>query len=207
VFNFDALMKEQLLGAFLISLLHGLIPSHWLPMVSIAKHQGWNLQKTIRHSFMLAMAHAISTILIGLVIATQSNLFIDVHAEWFKWLPASLLIGMGIWFLYRHHKHHHFHIHEESSGPEFRIWPLLLAMFLSPCLEIEGFYFSLGIEGWSGIVLLSLIYLITTLASMLVWIWIAYKGLEKINAHKWTHSAGILTGVVLILSGLLFLLD
>jgi putative Mn2+ efflux pump MntP len=200
-------MREQLLGAFLISLLHGLIPSHWLPMVSIAKHQGWNLQKTLRFSFMLAMAHAISTILIGLVIATQSNLFIDVHATWFKWLPAGLLMGLGFWFLYRHHKHHHFHIHGAGSGSEFSIWPLLLAMFLSPCLEIEGFYFSLAFEGWQWIAFLSLIYLLTTLGSMLAWIWIAYKGLEKINAHRWTHNAGILTGIVLILSGLLFLLD
>jgi putative Mn2+ efflux pump MntP len=200
-------MKEQLLGAFIISLLHGLIPSHWLPMVSIAKHQGWNLQKTLRFSFLLAMSHAVSTILIGLVIATQSTLFVNVHASWFKWIPASLLAGLGIWFLYRHHKHHHFHIQNDSQDNIFRIWPLLLAMFLSPCLEIEGFYFSLAFEGWLWIAILSLIYLITTLGSMLAWIWIAYKGLEKINAHRWTHSAGILTGVVLILSGLLFLLD
>lgn len=199
-------MKEQLLGAFLISLLHGLIPSHWLPVVSIAKQQGWNLQKTIRQSFLLVMAHAISTILIGIVFATQSNIFIDVHASWFKWLPSSLLAGMGIWFLYRHHKHHHFHIHGEGKLNTFSIWPLLLAMFLSPCLEIEGFYFSLSFEGWTGIAILSAVYLTTTLASILAWIWIAYKGLEKINAHRWTHSAGIITGVVLILSGLLILL-
>lgn len=200
-------MEEQLLGAFLISLLHGLIPSHWLPLVSISKQQGWNIQKTLRFSFLLALAHAFSTILIGVLIAAQSNLIIDVHANWFKWLPASLLMGMGIWFLYRHHKHHHFHLQKEASGSAFSIWPLLLAMFLSPCLEIEGFYFSLAFEGWTEIAFLSLVYLITTLGSMLAWIWIAYKGLEKINAHRWTHNAGILTGVVLILSGLLFLLD
>jgi len=199
-------MKEQLLGAFLISLLHGLIPSHWLPVVSIAKQQGWNLPKTLRLSFLLAITHAISTMLIGIVIATQSNLFIDVHASWFKWLPATLLFGMGIWFLYRHHKHHHFHIHGEGKLNTFSIWPLLLAMFLSPCLEIEGFYFSLSFEGWTGIAILSAVYLTTTLVSILAWIWIAYKGLEKINAHRWTHSAGIITGVVLILSGLLILL-
>jgi len=199
-------MKEQLLGAFLISLLHGPIPSHWLPVVSIAKQQGWNLPKTLRLSFLLAITHAISTMLIGIVIATQSNLFIDVHASWFKWLPATLLFGMGIWFLYRHHKHHHFHIHGEGKLNTFSIWPLLLAMFLSPCLEIEGFYFSLSFEGWTGIAILSAVYLTTTLASILAWIWIAYKGLEKINAHRWTHSAGIITGVVLILSGLLILL-
>ena len=120
-------MKEQLLGAFLISLLHGLIPSHWLPMVSIAKHQGWNLQKTLRFSFLLAMSHAVSTILIGLVIATQSNLFVNVHASWFKWIPASLLAGLGIWFLYRHHKHHHFHnttlIRMLFSGYGLCYWP------------------------------------------------------------------------------------
>jgi len=200
-------MKEQLLGAFLISLLHGPIPSHWLPVVSIAKQQGWNLPKTLRLSFLLAITHAISTMLIGIVIATQSNLFIDVHASWFKWLPATLLFGMGIWFLYRHHKHQHSHIDGESKLTNFSIWPLLLAMFLSPCLEIEGFYFKMSSEGWPGIVILSAVYLTTTLASILVWICIVYNGLERINAHRWTHSAGILTGIVLILSGILFMID
>jgi len=200
-------MKEQLLGAFLISLLHGLIPSHWLPMVSIAKQEGWNLQKTLIRTFLLAMAHAVSTILIGILIATESNLMIDVHAGWFKWLPATLLTGMGIWFLYRHHKHHHFHINPAQPKGSFSIFPLLLAMFLSPCLEIEGFYFSMAKEGWFWIGLLSAVYLLTTLISMLAWIWLAYRGLEKINSHRWTHSSGILTGIILIVSGLLFLLD
>jgi threonine/homoserine/homoserine lactone efflux protein len=62
-------------------------------------------------------------------------------------------------------------------------------------------------EGWFWIGLLSAVYLLTTLISMLVWIWLAYRGLEKINSHRWTHSSGILTGIILIVSGLLFLLD
>lgn len=200
-------MKEQLLGAFLISLLHGLIPSHWLPILSIGQQHAWSQRKTLWIAFQLAMAHAISTIMIGVLIATQSHWLHTISPQWFKWMPAIILMGLGVWFLYRHHKHHHFHINPTLASGNFSIFPLLLAMFLSPCLEIEGFYFSMVKEGWFWIAVLSVVYLITTLISMLLWIWLAYRGLEKINAHRWTHSSGIITGIVLIVSGILFLLD
>ncbi len=120
------------------------------------------------------------------------------------WVPAVLLISLGIWFIYRHYQHHHFHLQErsESNNP---VWPIVVAMFLSPCLEIEGYFFTLGTAGWYWVALLSGFYFITTVLSMMVWVWLAYKGAERIDAHKWTHNAGIITGLVLVISGFLFL--
>jgi len=47
-----------------------------------------------------------------------------------------------------------------------------------------------------------LMYSIITIAGMLIWIRIVYKGLLKLNWHKWEHNAGIITGLVLIITGI-----
>jgi hypothetical protein len=33
-------MTEQLIAAFIISVLHGFIPGHWLPFIALAKKLG-----------------------------------------------------------------------------------------------------------------------------------------------------------------------
>ena len=39
---------------------------------------------------------------------------------------------------------------------------------------------------------------------MLIWVGIALRGLQKLDWHAWEHNAGLITGIVLIVSGLLF---
>ena len=46
-------------------------------------------------------------------------------------------------------------------------------------------------------------YSIVTIAGMLIWIRIVYKGLLKLNWHKWEHNAGIITGLILIITGII----
>ena len=59
-------MNEQLLAAVALSLLHGLIPSHWLPLLALSKKQQWNMSKTLVYTGLAGLAHAASTIAIGL---------------------------------------------------------------------------------------------------------------------------------------------
>jgi len=50
--------------------------------------------------------------------------------------------------------------------------------------------------------MLALLYMLISLGGMLIWIWVAYKGLIKLNWYMLEHNAGIITGVVLILTGI-----
>ncbi len=160
-------------------------------------------------TFQAALAHAVSTIIIGLAVAFLGR---ELDAR----IPISttpiasgIMILLGIWFIFRHFHHHHFHlsgIHEKS--PRAVLWALILAMFFSPCLEIEGNFLLMGHYGWEWVLLMSAIYLLTTVLGMLLWVTLAWKGLQKINAHAWEHRAGMITGIVLILTGLsMFWLD
>ncbi len=197
-------MWSQFTGAIIISLLHGLIPSHWLPVVAIGKKQGWTEGRVMRVAIYAAIAHSLSTVIIGVFVALLGKYLVD-SVEWFsKIVPSVILVVLGIWFIYRHYTHHHFHLEPHTRDHKNVVWPILVAMFLSPCMEIEGYFFVIGSAGLSYLVAISALYLIISVASIFVWVYIAWKGAQRINAHKWEHNSGIITGVVLVLSGILF---
>jgi nickel/cobalt exporter len=62
-------MTEQLIAAFIISVLHGFIPGHWLPFLALAKKMGWSKSITLRYTGLAAIAHALGTVGVGLSIA------------------------------------------------------------------------------------------------------------------------------------------
>jgi hypothetical protein len=76
-------------------------------------------------------------------------------------------------------------------------------MFFSPCLEIEAYYLMAGAHGWIQIIILSILYTVVTVGGMVVWVRLTYKGLMKLNWHSIEHNAGIITGVTLVLTGII----
>lgn len=122
-------------------------------------------------------------------------------------VSSVILIVLGLVFIIRHHKHNHFHLHNESELQQLSstkiITVLVTGMFLSPCLEIEGYFILAGSAGISYIFLVSLIYIIISVTGIVLWLAFAQQILKKINAHKIEHNAGLISGVVLILTGIL----
>jgi nickel/cobalt transporter (NicO) family protein len=198
-------MYELLLASLSISLLHAAIPNHWLPIVAIGRKSGWTTGKTVRITMLAGSAHALSTILIGLgvsLIGWRLGAWVEVFSHV---LAPLLLIGLGLLFIYRHYFHRHFHLHGEIKGELSErqlIIALATAMFLSPCLEIGAFFLMAGTYGASAVFALSGLYFITTVGGMAVWVWLVWHGLRLSNWHALEHNAGIISGVVLVLSGI-----
>ena len=211
-------MRAQLFLAFFISLLHGFIPSHWLPLASLAHKMKWSKFTTYRYASMAAWAHSIGTIIIGLIIYFVTNGFLTKFKNSanknndfllnlpFEKIGGIILVLLGIWFLYRHYKHHHFHLDPVTSGTHKLVFgAILLSMFLSPCMEIVGYFFTLAPSGFPTIIALILVYAISTWISILTGVFIGYQGMKKLDAHKWEHNSGIITSAVIILSGIMLL--
>jgi len=105
-------------------------------------------------------------------------------------------------------RHTHTHNHGiKSSGKRGSkaaiIGSLSFAMFFSPCIEIEAYYFSAGLMGWSGIFIVSVVYLIVTVLGMLILVDVGLRGVKKLNWHFLEHHEKRVTGTVLILLGIL----
>ena len=198
-------METLLTGSILLSIFHALIPSHWLPILAIGQQEHWPVRQILWVTFLAGLAHVLSTVLLGSALAAAGGAM-AVHAEVFpKWLAPLMLAAMGVYYVWRHYYHHHFHLHTQKMRWGM-VASLTIAMFFSPCLEIEGYFLAAGQYGWSFTGLLAVVYGTVTIIGMLVWVWIALHGLHRLNWHKWEHNAGLITGFTLILSGILLFL-
>jgi len=199
-------MVSILVGSLLISLLHGLIPSHWLPVIAIGRKENWGLGETEKITFIAGLAHVLSTVIIGIFFGIIGLQLSDSLKSFTHVIAPSILILIGFYFIRQHYVHHHFHLQNPKTAARPKreiIAALLLAMFLSPCLEIEGYFLMAGTYGWWLVVAIALLYSVVSISGMMIWIRLAYKGLLKLNWHKWEHNAGLISGGVLIATGIL----
>lgn len=199
-------MISILTGSFLISLLHAVIPNHWLPVLAIGRKENWSLEETTEVTLIAGAAHVVSTIIIGLLLGIIGR-ELSAHIEHFThYIAPSILILLGLYFLKQHYVHHHFHLQKQQTSNRSKgriIGALIIAMFLSPCMEIEAYFLVAGTKGWWLMGAIALMYAVVTLAGMLLWIRFAYRGMIRLNWHKWEHNAGLISGGVLIATGIL----
>ncbi len=199
-------MYNIIIGSLFISLLHAVIPNHWLPVLAIGKKQGWSLAETTRITFIAGIAHVISTIIIGILLGLIGGELTEHIEDFTRIIGSSILILIGLYFVRQHYTHHHFQLQKEKLEKKNKtsvILALVIAMFLSPCMEIEAYFLLAGTRGWHVMAGIAVMYSIITIAGMLIWIRVVYKGLLKLNWHKWEHNAGIITGLILIITGII----
>lgn len=198
-------MVSIITGSLIISLLHALIPNHWLPVLAVGKKEGWSLGETSRITFIAGLSHVISTIVIGVLLGLIGGELAEQLDGFTQIIAPAILILLGLYFIRQHYEHHHFHLKERKLQKMTKrsiIITLVVAMFLSPCMEIEAYFLLAGTKGWWMMALIALMYAVITIAGMLIWVRIVYKGIVKLNWHKWEHNAGIITGLTLVATGI-----
>lgn len=200
-------MTTLLTGTIMLSLLHGLIPSHWLPVLAMKERFGWQGSKTVRIASVAALAHSLSTFMLGVFLGLFSLSLAETLNSYTRWVIPSLLIAIGLYFIIQHHHHHHFHIAEkqklEKAGATQVVTLLVFMMFLSPCLEIEAYFLMAGTYGWPMILAVGLLYTIVSVLGITFWVYLAQKGLHRFNWHRLEHNAGLVSGGILILTGII----
>jgi nickel/cobalt exporter len=199
-------MYSIITGSLIISFLHAVIPNHWLPVIAIGRKEKWTLEEITYVTLISALAHGISTILLGFILSyLGAELAVTVNHFTYIIAPCILII-MGLFFIYRHHKHKHFHIDEEIKKKKTKaaiITALVIAMFFSPCMEIEAYFLLAGTQATSLVWFIALLYLVITTTGMMLLVRFAYKGIIKLNWHSLEHNAGIITGLTLVATGII----
>ncbi len=199
-------MNQILIGSILLSLLHAVIPSHWLPVLSIGKKENWTIKEVTQVTILSGLAHALSTIIIGVILGLLGLQLSNKIQYFTHFIAPATLVALGIFFIYQHHRHKHFHLHKTPKPSLSKlkiIMALVVAMFLSPCLEIEAYFLMAGTKGWWAVATIACLYLIISVTGMVVWVRLAYKGILKLNWHSLEHKAGIITGWTLIITGII----
>lgn len=199
-------MFSIITGSILLSILHGVIPNHWLPVLAIGRKENWTINEVTRVTFLSGLAHALSTIIIGVIIGLLGLKLTESVQHFSHIVAPSVLILLGIFFIYQHHRHRHFYLHNQPKSALSKnkiIITLVIAMFFSPCMEIEAYFLLAGSMGWYAIITIALLYLTISVSGMVLWVRLAYKGILKLNWHKIEHNAGIITGLTLIITGII----
>lgn len=193
-----------ILGSLVLSILHALIPNHWLPVLAISRKENWSLAQTTSVTLISGLSHALSTVIIGVAIGLLGVQLADRISGFTHIVAPIILIGLGLFYIYQHHRHKHFHLHAEVK-PRTKngiIISLVVAMFFSPCLEIEAYFLMAGAHGWNQIAMLAILYTVVTVFGMVIWVRLAYKGLFKLDWHSLEHNAGVITGLTLVATGI-----
>lgn len=198
-------MFSIITGSLIISLLHAVIPNHWLPVIAIGRKEKWTTKEVTEVTFICALAHGISTVIIGVVLGFVGSELNNSLTYFTNFIAPVILILLGLLFIYRHHRHKHFHIDEDVKMKKSKttiIVALVIAMFLSPCMEIEAYFLLAGASAAWLIWFLALLYLVVTTTGMVLFVRFAYTGLLKLNWHSLEHNAGIITGLTLVATGI-----
>ena len=204
-------MWQLFLGSMLLGLIHPLFPNHWIPLIAISKTEKWTNKETIVATLITGFSHTLSTIIIGIIVGFVGIKLSGSYSYITKIAAPLILFVLGIIYLLldlrSSHHHHHFDIDNDSlknrKSKAAIIFTLCIGLFFSPCIEIEAYYFQAATQGWIGIAVVSLVYLIMTLSIMVSLVYLGLKGVNKFNSHLLDHHEKSITGIVLILLGLL----
>ncbi len=193
-------MTSLLFGVLTLSLLHSILPNHWFPLALIAKNAGWNKVKILIFSILISLAHALSTVFLGVIVAFLGFRISEEHEILAKTSSSIILIILGFFFISKHFRtgnpHHH-------AFGMLSVSALLLAMFFSPCIEITPFYLLAGTIGWYAVFMISLIYVLTTVLIIPAMTILSLRGLKLARLHVLEHYENLLIGLILISFGFL----
>jgi len=209
-------MYQIFIGSLILSTIHALIPNHWLPIIAVGKTEQWTQRQTLMATVITGVAHTLSTIIIGIVVGLIGYKLAERYSEISETIAPGILIGLGLIYILRDFRSLKPHTHElkplvEEPGQKKTRWVAILtslsiAMFLTPCIEIEAYYFQAGTIGWMGIFIVSAVYLITTVSVMLLLVYLGMRGVKTFKSRFLEqHEKGI-TGAVLVALGILALI-
>jgi flagellar biosynthesis protein FliQ len=200
-------MIRILFGALVLSVVHALMPDHWIPIVIISRTENWSNVETLWVSLLVTIPHIISTILVGILVGIIGLELTSTHELIMKTIAPLILIIIGAVYIYRHFSEASHHsskkVYELTKGSKKEIISLLAtALFFSPCVPIGSYFLIAGSTGMLGISLVSTIYLLVTIIVMLFMISLGRLGLDKLNWHFLDHNENLITGIILLLLGI-----
>ena len=206
-------------------------PDHYLPFIVLSEARKWTTKKTMFITFLCGLGHVLSSVILGLVgIAVGISVSKLVSVESFRGnIAAWLFIAFGLVYMIisirslykkRKHSHSHYHmggdkhIHEhnhieehthvhETDVARTTPWILFLIFVFGPCEPlIPILMYPAAENNIPGAVLVSLLFSVVTIATMMG-IVLAFKlGLSRINLKPVEKYSNLIAGAMIFFSGI-----
>jgi nickel/cobalt transporter (NicO) family protein len=206
-------------------------PDHYLPFIVISKARKWTKYKTIWVTTLSGLGHVLSSVLLGTIgigfgYAVQDLELIETsRGEIAAWLMITFGLIYFIWGLRRAwkskthehthihnngtihshlHNHHseHSHVHEGEGTVNLTPWILFTIFVFGPCEAlIPMLMIPAANESMAGLVLVTIVFGLSTILTMLTVVLIGIYGVKFIplgKLEKYTHA---IAGLIIFLSG------
>lgn len=218
--------------AVTLGFIHTLVgPDHYLPFIVMGEARGWNIRKTMFITFLCGLGHVLSSVVVGFIgIAAGLSLSKLEFFESFRGnIAAWVLIAFGLVYmvlslrsLYRKRKHAHVHSHRDGVAHEHEHdhfsghshvhlsdrrnltpWILFLIFVLGPCEPlIPLLMYPAAQNNISGVILVSLLFSVATIATMMAVVLAFSLGLSHINMKPLEKYVNVIAGATIVISGL-----
>ncbi|MBS2099995.1 urease accessory protein UreH domain-containing protein [Carboxylicivirga linearis] len=205
-------LQLLLITAASVGFFHTLMgPDHYLPFIMIGKAREWSLRKVIGLTLLCGVGHILSSVVLGFFgIALQVQVAKLEFIESFRGnLAAWAFIAFGLlytlwgirhWIKKKHHGHSHGKLNDSRN---ITPWVLFIIFALGPCEPlIPVLMYPAVAQSTSALILVTSVFGVTTLLTMVAMVVTSTYGLSFINIKKYEHLSHSIAGMVIFLSGL-----
>lgn len=191
-------------------------PDHYLPFIVLSKARGWSLWKTASITFVCGLGHVGSSVLLGVIGVVfgigvaKLEFFEGFRGNLVAWLFIVFGIGYFIWgvFKARNKKHMHHHHYTDDQGEatdnkkKLTPWILFTLFVLGPCEPlIPILMYPAAKNSTFGLVLVTAVFAIITIATMLAVVLLSTFGVRFIQFRKLEPYTHAIAGATIFLSG------
>lgn len=207
-------------------------PDHYLPFILMARARKWGVAKTLWITSLCGFGHIGSSVLIGLIgvlfglgVTSLTNVE-SLRGEIAAWALISFGLIYAIWgvrnvlrkethshhhvhsdgIIHHHsHNHHedHLHLHENKKGDSLTPWVLFVLFVLGPCEPlIPLLMYPSATESLWGVVLVTAIFGMTTLITMLMMVFFSLKAFSFLPLKPLERFSHVIAGCVICFSGI-----
>ena len=204
-------------------------PDHYLPFIMMSKARNWKMRKTMLITFLCGLGHVGSSIVLGIIgisigiAISKIEMFESFRGNMAAW--AFIVFGFvylvwGIRQAIRNKPHTHLHLHEDGSKHEhihshkeehshihgkknITPWVLFTIFVLGPCEPlIPILMYPSAKNSISGLILITSIFAIVTIATMMSVVYIASLGYKFVSMKKMEKYSHAIAGFIIMFSGL-----
>jgi nickel/cobalt transporter (NicO) family protein len=219
-----------LITSFSIAFFHTILgPDHYIPFIALSKTKQWSLKKLLVFTVLCGMGHVLSSVFLGVVGISIGAALIKLELiESFRgdiagWL---LLIFGFVYFIYglfvakTHKRHNHIdthavHTHTHDSSDKLHThtglnshkknvtpWVLFIIFLLGPCEPLIPLlmYPAATLNGTS-VLMVSLVFGITTILTMCIVVSALYFSMTKINFKRFEQYSHAIAGFAIFACG------
>jgi len=218
--------------AVTIGFIHTIVgPDHYIPFIVMGEARRWTIRRTMIITFLCGLGHVLSSVIVGFIgIGAGISLSKLEFIESFRGnIAAWLLIAFGLVYmlislrsLYRKKKHVHAHHHTDGTDHEHEHghfsghshihlenkknmtpWILFLIFVLGPCEPLIPIVMYPAAENnFHGVIVVSLLFSLVTIATMMSVVLAFRLGLSHINLRPLEHYVNVIAGATILVSGL-----